>query len=95
MILVTYIRLNAVEKEIANAPVIITDLAESGYTAPGAYGHGRLEIDKGGEAIVESLWIIYDRPHESGKVQKVCAQILPENQNTCLLYTSPSPRDRG
>ena len=86
VILATYIRLNAVEKEIANAPIIITDLSESGYTAPGLYGHGKLEFARNGETTAETLWIIYDQSHESGKVQKVCAQILPENQNTDIDF---------
>jgi len=81
VIIAIFIRLNAVKKEIANAPIIITNLSESGYTPPGVYGHGDLDFAKPDEIKPGPLWVIYYQPHVSGKVQKVCAQILPDNSN--------------
>ena len=86
MIIAIFLRLNAVKKEIANAPIIITDLSESGYTAPGIYGHGNLKIENPDETKALPFWIIYDQPHPSGKVQKICAQILPENKGVDIDF---------
>ena len=50
--------------------------------------------------VEESLFRVYNRDKEliKGAIREVKGMnlgFLPEKQRTCLLYTSPSPRDRG
>ena len=42
-----------------------------------------------------NLKIKYDQKTEKNLVEKITNSILFDTISTCLLYTSPSPRDRG
>ena len=62
-------RLAWVQHEIDTAPVVVGALSDSGYTPPDTFGHGTLIAPDGFTG-----WVIFDRPHVSGQVEKVCAQ---------------------
>lgn len=62
-------RLALVQHRINSAPVIPGDLSDSGYTPPGAYGHGSMEASDRFAG-----WVLYDLPTPDGRVRKVCAQ---------------------
>ena len=66
--LVCGLKLATVQNDIRNRPIEITDLADSGYTSQGVYGHGNLVLEGG-----EYDWYIYDIAAPNGRVQKVCA----------------------
>jgi len=66
-------RLYLVQKDIDNRPVKTSELAESGYTPEGAFGHGKI-VQQGGALG----WHIYDLPAGDATqgnlvVKKVCA----------------------
>ncbi len=59
-----------VQSRIANTPIKITDIANSGYVPPGEFGHGYLHLKS-----EDPIWYIFDRPAPDigpGKVRKVC-----------------------
>ena len=46
-------------------------------------------------AVARELEIVDEQREAMAKIRKDSGRRMVEAANTCLLYTSPSPRDRG
>ena len=63
-----WVRYNAVQETIENAPLTISQYSKSGYTPKGVYGHGDLITQTG-----KYGWYVYDIADAVYGVKKVCA----------------------
>ena len=82
------------QKQLAQLQKIQEEL--EGLTVEGSAGGGAVKVVMTGKQIVESVIIEPEAAEEVDLLQDmVLAAVNAASSKACLLYTSPSPRDRG